>query len=144
MITKIVKVTEEQIRQDDSKAVHEIRKAGEIIKNGGLFIHGIDYSDHFAQTDKSISAINFLKYSDDEWERYAGNRYMYMNRLRHDDFINLFTSVNHSIVETQPNIDQRLKGLLRSGGVLLNERFSSKSEEVLATTGAWIISRKNG
>lgn len=36
MITKIVKVTEEQIRQDDSKAVHEIRKAGEIIKNGGL------------------------------------------------------------------------------------------------------------
>ena len=121
-----------------------LEEGNRIIKNGGLFIHGIDYSDHFAQTDKSISAINFLKYSDDEWERYAGNRYMYMNRLRHDDFINLFTSVNHSIVETQPNIDQRLKGLLRSGGVLLNERFSSKSEEVLATTGAWIISRKNG
>ena len=50
----------------------------------------VDYSDHFSHSDQTISSINFLRYSDDEWQRYAGNRYMYMNRLRHDDVLALF------------------------------------------------------
>ena len=114
-------------------------------KSVGLrFIHRIDYSDHFSHSDQSISPINFLQYSDDEWERYAGNRYMYMNRLRHDDFISLFESAGHRIVEAQPNIDQCLQELLRNGNLHLHERFSSKPEEVLAITGAWMITQKNG
>ena len=35
-----------------------------IIKRNGLFIHKVDYSDHFAYSDQSISAINFLQYSE--------------------------------------------------------------------------------
>ena len=87
------------------------------------------------------AAINFLKYSDNEWKRYTGNRYM--NRLRHNDFIRLFESVKHSIVEAQPNMDQHSLELLRSGSLQLNERFISKSEDVLAIKEAWIISQKN-
>jgi hypothetical protein len=121
-----------------------LEEGNRIIKNDGLFIHRIDYSDHFSHSDKSISAINFLIYSDHEWKRYAGNRYMYMNRLRHDDFISLFESIGHRIVEAQPNVDQRSQELLRSGSLQLNERFSSKSKDVLAITGAWIMSQKNG
>lgn len=121
-----------------------LEEGNRIIKNDGLFIHRIDYSDHFSHSDKSISAINFLQYADLEWKRYADNRYMYMNRLRHDDFISLFESVGQSIIEAQPTIDQRSHELLRSGSLQLNERFSSKSEDVLAITGAWIISQKNG
>ena len=67
-----------------------------------------------------------------------------MNRLRHDDFANLFESVGHFILEVQPDVDQRSLELLRSGNLHLDERFSSKPEEVLATTGAWIITQKNG
>jgi len=121
-----------------------LEEGNRIVRDNGLFIHYIDYSDHFSHSDKSISAINFLQYSDGDWERYAGNRYMYMNRLRHDDFIGLFESVVHRIVEAQPNIDKRSQDLLRSGNLHLNERFSSKPEEVLAITGAWIITQKNG
>jgi SAM-dependent methyltransferase len=120
-----------------------LEEGNRIIRNGGLFVHRIDYSDHFSHSDKSISAINFLTHSDDEWKRYAGNRYMYMNRLRHDDFINLFEGVGHTIVQAQPSVDQRSRELLRNGSLKLNRRFSSKSEDVLAMTGAWIISRKN-
>jgi SAM-dependent methyltransferase len=118
-----------------------LEEGNRIIRENGLFIHRIDYSDHFSHSDQSISAINFLQYSDDEWERYAGNRYMYMNRLRHDDFISLFEFAGHRIVEAQPNIDQRLQGILRNGNLHLNERFSSKPEEVLAITGAWMITQ---
>lgn len=121
-----------------------LEEGNRIIKNNGLFVHRIDYSDHFSHSDKSISAINFLQYSNDEWERYAGNRYMYMNRLRHDDFISLFESVGNRIVDAQPSIDQYSKELLGRATLQLNDRFSSKSKDVLAITGAWIMSQKNG
>ncbi len=44
-----------------------LEEGNRIIKNDGLFVHRIDYSDHFSHSDNTISAINFLKYSDDEW-----------------------------------------------------------------------------
>lgn len=119
-----------------------LKEGNRIVRNNGLFIHKIDYSDHFSHSDNSISAINFLQYSDHDWERYAGNRYMYMNRLRHDDFITLFESVGHRIVEAEPDLDQRSRDLLIRRDLPLNERFRSKREDVLAIRGAWMITQK--
>jgi hypothetical protein len=121
-----------------------IDEGNRIVSDDGLFIHRIEYSDHFSHTDKTISPINFLQFSDDEWKRYAGNRYMYMNRLRHDDFIRLFQSTGHRILTAAPDVDQQYQVLLRSGSLRLNERFRSKSEDVLSITGAWIVSQKSG
>jgi SAM-dependent methyltransferase len=121
-----------------------LREGNRIIKSNGLFVHRIDYSDHFSHSDKSISAINFLQYSDDEWGKYAGNRYMYMNRLRHDDFLALFESVGQQPVAIEPNIDQRSEKLLKAKALSLNDRFNSKTQEVLAITGAWILTKKIG
>jgi hypothetical protein len=59
------------------------------VRAGGLFVHFIDHSDHFSHSDATISPINFLKHCESDWQGYAGNRYMYMNRLRHDDMIEL-------------------------------------------------------
>jgi len=118
-----------------------VDEGNRIIRDSGLFIHRIDYSDHFSHADKTISPINFLQFSDDEWERYAGNRYMYMNRLRHDDYIRLFQSAGHRILAADPDVDQQFQELLRSGGLRLYELFRSKSEDVLSITGAWIVSR---
>lgn len=124
--------------------INILKEGNRIIKDTGLFVHNIDYSDHFSHSDKNISAINFLQFDDDEWTRYAGNRYMYMNRLRHDDFISIFESVGHYILEAQPDIDLRSEYLLRTKKLRLNETFSSKTMEVLATSKAWIMTEKNG
>jgi SAM-dependent methyltransferase len=121
-----------------------LREGNRIIKSDGLFVHRIDYGDHFSYADKNISKINFLQYSDDEWAKYAGNRYMYMNRLRHDDFLNLFKRVGHDIVEVEPSIDERSEELLKTKAMKLHNRFDSKAQEVLAITGAWILTEKNG
>ncbi len=118
-----------------------LQEGNRIIKNDGLFVHRIDYSDHFSHADKSISAVNFLQFSDEEWERLAGNRYMYMNRLRHDDYLDLFQSVGQQILDTHPVIDRRSQQLVRSGQLQMVERFSAKSEEILSITGAWIVSK---
>lgn len=119
-----------------------LREGNRIIKNNGLFVHRIDYSDHFSHSDTSISAINFLQYSDSEWEKLAGNRYMYMNRLRHDDFLALFKSSGQKIVEVEPNIDRCSEELLKTNDLSLDDRFSSKTKEILAISGAWIVTQK--
>lgn len=112
-----------------------------IIRDHGLFVHRIDYSDHFAYSDKSISSGNFLQYSDVKWERYAGNRYMYMNRLRHDDYISMLVAKGHQILKEEPLVDEQVQNMIKDKKLSLAERFKSKSYKVLATTGAWILSQ---
>jgi hypothetical protein len=52
--------------------------------------------------DKNVSVINFLRYDDKTWDKYEGNRYMYMNRARHDEFIKLFEMIGHDFFEIEP------------------------------------------
>lgn len=120
-----------------------LEEGSRIIRDEGLFVHGIDYSDHFSHRDQSISAINFLQYSDSDWDRYAGNRYMYMNRLRHDDFMSMFESLGHHILLTVPEVDQRSLELLNSGALQVDELFRMKSVDVLSISSSWIVSQKS-
>lgn len=118
-----------------------IQEGNRIIKNNGLFINNIDYSDHFSHSDKTISAINFLQFSEKKWKKYAGNRYMYMNRLRHDDYIELFKSANHEILKEKIENDQKTADILKSGSFCLDDKFKNKTFEILSIRGATIISR---
>ena len=113
-----------------------------IVRDDGLFVHMIDYSDHFSHADQSISAINFLQYSDDDWARYAGNRYMYMNRLRHDDVLRLFESSGHRVLAVTTHVDEHSRTLLERGVLRVDERFRDKSPETLAIRGSWVVSEK--
>jgi SAM-dependent methyltransferase len=121
-----------------------LAEGNRIVRSGGLFVHRVDYSDHFSHSDTRISPINFLQYSDTQWDRYAGNRYMYMNRLRHDDFLALFESARHTILATEPTIDASALQLLREGRLNVDARFGGKAIDVLATTESWIVSAKAG
>ncbi len=120
-----------------------LREGNRIVRRDGLFVHMVDYSDHFSHDDRSISAINFLQYSDERWNRYAGNRYMYTNRLRHDDVLALFEAAGHQILATTPDVDPRAQRLLEGGELRLHDRFASKSSSVLSIRRSWIVSRHN-
>ncbi len=118
-----------------------LAEGNRLIRDGGLFVHRIDYSDHFSHSDKSISAINFLRFTDAEWSRLAGNRYMYMNRLRHDDYLAIFESAGHEVLLAKPDVDERALGVLRQRDFEVDNRFRMKSEHVLSITGSWIVSK---
>jgi hypothetical protein len=122
---------------------HILEEGDRIIKDNGLLVNYIDYSDHFSHSDNDISAINFLKYNDDEWAKYAGNRYMYMNRLRHDDFLSLYESVGLDILGVEIFRDSRLEEILSDKDFRLDMKFSSKPKEILAIIGSWIIAKKS-
>lgn len=118
-----------------------LMEGNRILKDGGLFVHKIDYSDHFSHSDKSISSINFLQFSDNDWGKVADNRYMYMNRLRHDDFIDLFQTSNCKVLVNEPDIDIDESLQHYESDFRLNEKFSSKPKEVISIIGSWIVSQ---
>ena len=121
-----------------------LQEGKRVITTNGLFIHRIDCSDHFSHSDRSLSSINFLQYNEQEWNKIAGNRYMYMNRLRVDDFQQLLQESSHRILDIEPDRDLTAVELIKNGNLKLSNRFKDKSDEVIATIGFWIVSEKYG
>ena len=143
---------EKSIQYHISHAVYEhipllviqniLEEGNRIISEGGLFINTIDYGDHFSYMDKNISVINFLQYNNKEWEKYAGNSYMYMNRARHDDFVELFANVGHDFLEIEPHVNKEAEDILRNNKITLDTRFKDKNIEILSITGSLFITKK--
>lgn len=63
----------------------------------GLTVHNIDYSDHYARSDGSVSRMNFLRYSAAQWNKFNSGK-QYVNRLRHSDYVRLFSEAGFNVV----------------------------------------------
>ncbi|MDR1256480.1 MAG: class I SAM-dependent methyltransferase [Spirochaetaceae bacterium] len=128
----------EHIPPEILKAI--LLEGARIIKPGGLFINSVDYQDHFAVYTKTINRLNFLRYNDDEWRKYNSNKYTYVNRLRHGDFISLFEELGHEIVYMEAGRDESIKKLL-DNGIELNENYRSMAKDMLSVMNAWFVTR---
>jgi SAM-dependent methyltransferase len=115
-------------------------EASRVLAPGGLACHHIDLSDHFWHYDASISAINFLQFSQGQWERYGGNQFAYHNRLRAVDYTDIYKASKHEIVDCVRWTDERSMRELRSGFALAPE-FQRMPPEVVCTVGMRIVSR---
>jgi methyltransferase family protein len=118
-----------------------LEEGSRVVAKDGLFLHKVDFSDHFSHSDMSISKINFLRYSERAFAALAGNRYMYMNRLRVDDFLRLYERSGHRVLKLVAQVDAETASLLEKGALEISDRFKSKSVETLSTMNAWIVSR---
>ena len=110
-----------------------------ITKDDGLMINYIDYSDHFSHTDKSISSINFLQYDNNSWSKFAANRFIFMNRLRHDDFINFFEKHSYNCLITEINREADFNKIIEDNNFKFDEFFSKKSNNTLSILGSWFV-----
>lgn len=86
-----------------------------LLKKTGAMIHAANTGDHFAHVDGSLSPLHFLRWSERQWALIAGNRYMYQNRLRADDYYALFEEVGLRIVFKREQVDERALRDLRDG-----------------------------
>ncbi|QDU55345.1 hypothetical protein Pan181_15340 [Aeoliella mucimassa] len=116
-----------------------LSEAQRITKPHGLIVHGVDYTDHFSHNDSTIDAINFLQFTTREWDRLAGNRFMYMNRLRHSDYLRTFNKSGLEIVADDPQIDPSLVAKVQQGDAPLAAEFKDRPADDLAATFAWIV-----
>lgn len=115
-----------------------LAEARRVLAPDGLLIHYADFTDHFSHSDQSISSIHFLQFDAARWGRYAGNRFMYHNRLRIDDMVELFRAEELDLALVEPELDARALEELRRG-FPLDGQFAAKSPETNATADAWIV-----
>lgn len=106
------------------------REARRVTRPDGLLLHRVDHTDHFSHSDSSLAPIHFLRFSEAEWRKYADNRYAYVNRLREDDYIEMFQDCGHIVRNVNSVSDQHIARLLDSG-YSLNHRFRDKKRDVL-------------
>lgn len=92
----------EHIGADDlARILTELRR---ILVPGGLCSFAVDYHDHFAGADSSIDGLHFLRYTDDEWNRWNSDL-QFQSRLRHDDYVQLFTDAGFELTSVDAVVD---------------------------------------
>lgn len=123
---------------DLERILHE---ASRLVRTEGLLVHRVDLSDHFSHTDDSISSVNFLRYTEWEWLKFAGNRFAYHNRLRIDEFIALLERCGLGIEQQEIEVDAIAQKMLEESRLPLDRRFRGKSPAVNATRNVWIVAR---
>ena len=79
--------TMEHVPRSDLPAL--VAECMRLLKPSGVMSFRIDYEDHYAIHDRSLSSYNFLRFSDREWRKY-NSALQYQNRLRHSDYVSLF------------------------------------------------------
>jgi SAM-dependent methyltransferase len=115
-----------------------LREARRILKPGGVALHFIDPGDHFAHSDRSISAINFLRYSERDWRRLAGNEFAYCNRLRASDLLRLAAQAGFRAVRTEITVDERARHLVAQG-FQLDTAFRRYEPDDLCATSLHVL-----
>lgn len=78
-----------------------------LLVHGGVSLNLIDCSDHFSHSDPNLSRINFLRYTEQEWQRY-NTKFLYQNRLRASQYRRLFENTGFDILFWQQSISPRL------------------------------------
>lgn len=76
------------------------RELRRILTPGGIVSAQIDYSDHYAHTDRSITRLNYLRFSEEDWARHNHN-FHYQNRLRHSHYRRIFLDAGFEILREQ-------------------------------------------
>lgn len=106
-----------------------------VLKPTGIVSAKIDYSDHYAHTDKNISLFNYLKYSNKEWKKYNHNCH-YQNRLRHYEYIKIFKVAGFDVIDEELIFDEK------NIPADITELYKEKDMTWQATS-AHIVLRKN-
>ncbi len=108
-----------------------------ILVPGGSMVHFIDYSDHYAMYDKSLSRCNFLRYEDWIWRLCCINPQSYHNRLRHSDYVAMFQRYGFTI-----SYEWRLsreKEQREIATMTLSSRFIGRDIDDLAAVGGHFV-----
>lgn len=124
----------------DPQSVHRLfQKAYNILKPDGKMLHLIDMSDHFSHRDPSITSVNFLQFSEEEFRRY-NSKFLYQNRWRASTWRQIFEQHGFEIVAWQANVNEKAKKALPS--LRLDKHFANLDEEDICISSVCVLARK--
>lgn len=101
------------------------------LTNDGIMIHLVDHSDHLEHTDKTISKINFLTWSNRKhaivnWMTKEGE-----NRLRHHEYQSIFERAGYKVLQEISEVHEPTLSIAKQ--LPLVERFADMCAQDLAT-----------
>jgi predicted SAM-dependent methyltransferase len=115
-----------------------MRECRRIISPGGIVSFVIDYSDHYAHADQTISDYNYIQYSRNQWAQHNHGHH-YQNRLRHSDYENIFSNAGFEIVENQGHMPENGASIIDE--LSLSAEFLKYTREQILPTSGWFVLR---
>jgi hypothetical protein len=94
----------------------------------------IDYHDHYCSADKSITRVNFYKYSDSLW-RFFNPSGHFQNRLRHSDYERIFERSKLLLTD-----NRRVAPHIEIDRTILDQKFEHYSDaDLVALNGLFTL-----
>jgi SAM-dependent methyltransferase len=116
-----------------------LSEAMRILRPGGVVFHSVNCGDHYAYVDRSVHQLHYLRYSDRQWRKW-NNAFLYQNRLRAVDFVEMVTEAGFRVeIDTSRATPQRLAQL---DSIDVHRAFARYTREQLAVTGIDLVGRK--
>jgi SAM-dependent methyltransferase len=115
-------------------------EAMRVLRPGGIVFHSVNCGDHYAYFDSSISQLNYLRYSDREWNLMWNNRFHYQNRLRAKEFTAMAQRAGFTIeLDASKVWPQRLAEL---AAIEVAPEFARYTREEACLTNIDFVARK--
>lgn len=114
-----------------------LTEARRILVPGGSMISVIGTGDHYTSVDSSLTSVNFLKYPEWLWAPLVKNRISYHNRLREQDFLDLFASHGARVCWRKSHVAARDVEAARA--MKVDRRFSGRTPEELAVSRSDLV-----
>jgi hypothetical protein len=115
------------------------KEAFRLLRPNGLMLHLIDLSDHFAHADHSISALNFLTFSEEEFAKY-NTRFCYQNRLRVASYRQLIEDAGFEVIHWEVYVNESL--LQQLPNLKIHRDFADLPPEELCSTSICVVARR--
>ncbi|NUO18830.1 methyltransferase domain-containing protein [bacterium] len=119
--------------------IETLKQIHRVLKPGGVTTHVIDLKDHFAYYQPGLPYNHFLRFSESEWMKWAGNPMSFTNRLLASDWERLFRDSGLDVVQFEEVIETSLPEMDKG---LLHEDFRHRSERDLRVGELHVIARK--
>jgi len=114
------------------------RESRRILAPAGMMFHSVNCGDHYAYVDRSITPLQYLRYSDRRWNFWQ-NAFLYQNRLRAHQFVDMAQRAGFLIALNTAHPTPLRLGQLAT--VPVHPRFAPFSPEQLCITTVDFISR---
>jgi len=114
-------------------------ESARILRPGALAVHRFNPGDHFTVIDGSITAVNFLRYSEQQWWWYGGTGLSYHNRLRCLQHRQLLDEAGFSVLIDRVRIDHRALDSIRRNELVIHPDFDQFTPEQLAADYMWVV-----
>ncbi len=109
-------------------------EAMRLLRPGGVMVHAIHCGDHYADGDRRIGPLHYLQLSDDQWARW-NNTFLYQNRLRAKDYVELARAAGFAIEREVPQRTAKVD-------ITVDGRFSGYAPDELAVIDIDLVARK--